>query len=197
MLAPPGDLLRAGLGIKLNQIKRATRSWLRDRSDQATGTVASYAIAAGLFAAAGIFLIAACMVGMAALFRWVEIQYGLFWAFGAVGALLLVIGAICAGLAVRRLNRPSREFPSLTSRLRVAIRAHPINLTPAEAAREAAASVLAATSAPIAGADRLRAPAGPHRRQNNVGLQAGIALAAVLLGLAAARRRQTMRRTAV
>ena len=60
MLAPSGDLLRAGLGLKINQIKRATRSYLRDRTDQATGTVASYAIAAGMFAAAGIFLIAAC-----------------------------------------------------------------------------------------------------------------------------------------
>jgi hypothetical protein len=69
MLAPSSDLLRAGLGLKLSQIKLATRSYLRDRTGQATGTVASYAIAAGLFAAAGIFLIAACLVGMTALFR--------------------------------------------------------------------------------------------------------------------------------
>jgi len=60
MLAPSSDLLRAGIGLKLSQIKLATRSYLRDRTNQATGTVASYAIAAGLFAAAGIFLIAAC-----------------------------------------------------------------------------------------------------------------------------------------
>ena len=90
-------LLRAGMGLKLNQIKLATRSYLRDRTDQATDTVDSYAIAAGLFAAAGIFLIAACLVGTVALFRWIEINYGRFWAFGAVGALLLVIAAICAG----------------------------------------------------------------------------------------------------
>ena len=59
MLGPSSGLLRAGIGLKLNQIKRATRSYLRDRTNQATGTVTSYAIAAGLFAAAGIFLIAA------------------------------------------------------------------------------------------------------------------------------------------
>ena len=58
-------------------------------------------IAAGLFAAAGIFLIAACLVGIMALFRWIEINYGLFPAFGAVGALLLVIAAICAGTGRR------------------------------------------------------------------------------------------------
>ena len=79
------DLRRAALELKLNQVKRATRSYLRDRTGQATGTLAGYAIAAGLYAASGIFLIAASLVGAAALFRWIEINYGMFWAFGAVG----------------------------------------------------------------------------------------------------------------
>jgi hypothetical protein len=191
MLAPPGDLLRAGLGLKLNQIKRATRSYLRDRTNQATGSVTSYAIAAGLFAAAGIFLIAACLVGITALFRWIEINYGLFHAFGAIGALLLLIAAICAGLAVSRLHRPPPHFPSLTSRLRVAIWANPVKLSPAETAQDVAASVLAATPNPVVG--RKRAPAGPRRGQNNFELKVGLALTAVLLGLALSRRRATHR----
>ncbi len=97
MLAPSSELLRAGVGLKLNQMKRAARSYLRDRTNQAAGTVTSYAVAAGLFTAAGIFAIAACLVGMDALFRWVEIHYGLFWAFGTVGGLLMLIAGICAG----------------------------------------------------------------------------------------------------
>ena len=96
---PSSGLLRAGIGLKLNQIKLATRSYLRDRTSQATGAVTSYAIAAGLFAAAGIFLIAALLVGAAALFRWVEINYGQFWAFGTVGGLLALVAAVCAGSA--------------------------------------------------------------------------------------------------
>ena len=40
MLAPTSDLLRAGIGLKLGQIKLATRSYLRDRTNQATGTMA-------------------------------------------------------------------------------------------------------------------------------------------------------------
>jgi Putative Actinobacterial Holin-X, holin superfamily III len=195
MLAPSGNLLRAGLGLKLNQIKRATRSYLRDRSHQATSSVTSYAVAAGLFAAAGIFVIAACLVGMSALFRWIEINYGLFHAFGVVGALLLVIAGVLAGLAVNKLKRPAPHFPSLTSRLRVAIRANPINLSPAEAAQDVAASVLAATSAPAAAARR-RSPAGARRGQNKFPFQAGVALAAVLLGIALSRRRQAMRHAA-
>jgi hypothetical protein len=122
MLAPSSDLLRTGIGLKLNQIKLATRSYLRDRTNQASGTITSYAVAAGLLGAAGVFLIAACLVGATALFRWIEIHYGQFWAFGAIGALLLAIAAICAGLAAAKLKQPSPHFPSFTSRLRVAIR---------------------------------------------------------------------------
>ncbi|SIO62010.1 Putative Holin-X, holin superfamily III [Bradyrhizobium erythrophlei] len=191
MLAPSSDLLRAGVGLKLNQIKRATRSYLRDRTSQATGTVTSYASAAGLFAAAGIFLIAACLVGATALFRWIEIHYGQFQAFGAVGALLVVIAAICAGLAAAKLRRPAPHFPSLTSRLRVAIKTNPIKPDQAEAVRDTAASILMAPSAPVTQAHRKR------RQGLDRNMQVGLALTATLLGWAAARRRRQARRTAI
>ncbi|MEH2566965.1 phage holin family protein [Bradyrhizobium sp. AZCC 2289] len=191
MLAPSSDLLHAGVGLKLNQIKRATRSYLRDRTRQATGTVTSYATAAGLFAAAGIFLIAACLVGATALFRWIEIHYGQFQAFGAIGALLVVIAAICAGLAAAKLRQPAPHFPSLTSRLRVAISANPIKPDQAEAVRDTAASILMAPSAPVTRAHRKR------RQGLDRNMQVGLVLTATLLGWAAARRRRQARRTAI
>jgi hypothetical protein len=190
MLAPSSDLLRAGIGLKLSQIKLATRSYLRDRTNQATGTVASYAIAAGLFAAAGIFLIAACFVGTMALYRWVAINYGQFWAFGAIGALLLAIAAICAAVAATKLKQPSPHFPSLTSRLRVAIKANPLQPDQLEAARDTAASVLLASSGPPAGSNRGRRRRTGH---NNRNMQAGVILMATLLGWAAMRRRTNAR----
>ncbi|UPK03001.1 phage holin family protein [Bradyrhizobium sp. 170] len=183
MLAPSSDLLRAGIGLKLNQIKLATRSYLRDRTNQASGTITSYAVAAGLFVVAGIFLIAACLVGATALFRWIEIHYGQFWAFGAIGALLLAIAAICAGLAAAKLRKPSPHFPSLTSRLRVAIKANPLQPDQIEAARDTAASVLLA---PSAGARRRRRS---RTRRDNRNMKAGLILMATLLGWAATRRR--------
>ena len=192
MLAPSSDLLRAGIGLKLNQIKLATRSYLRDRTNQASGTITSYAVAAGLLAVAGIFLIAACLVGATALFRWIEIHYGQFWAFGAIGALLLAIAAICAGLATAKLRQPSPHFPSLTSRLRVAIKANPLQPDQIEAARDTAASVLLAPSAPPAGARRRRRS---RTGRNNRQMQAGLILMATLLGWAATRRRWQARRT--
>jgi hypothetical protein len=197
MLAPSSSLLRTGLALKLSQIKLATRSYLRDRTNQATGTVASYAVAAGLFAAGGIFLIAACLVGISALFRWIEINYGPFWAFGAVAALLLVIAAICAAVAASRLKRPPPHFPSLTSRLRVAIKGGPLKSGQIEPLRDAAAANLTSPSAAAARANRRRRKTsyGPGRNNRNIG--AGLILTATLLGWAATRRRQLARRADV
>lgn len=191
MPALPIGLLRAGIALKLDQIKRATRSYLRDRTNQASGAAAAYAVAAGLFAAAGAFLVAACFVGAMALFRWVEIHHGPFWAFGAVGALLTAMAAICVGIAAAKLRKPSPDFPSLTSRLRVAIKANPLQPSQIDTARETAASVLDAPAAPPR-VGRRQIPAGTNR-----GMQAGLIVAATLLGWAATRRRQQARRAEI
>jgi hypothetical protein len=179
-------LLRTGLALKLSQIKLATRSYLRDRTNQATSTVTAYAIAAGLFAAASVFLIAAFLVSAAALFRWIEVKYGLFQAFGAIGALLLVAAAICAALAVSSVKRAPPQFPSLTSRLRVAIAANPLH-SDQNPAQDTASAVLFASSNPI---KRIRN--GPER--DGLPISAGLILAATLLAWAVARRRQQARR---
>jgi|GEM_PF-643324 len=212
MLAPSSGLLRAGLELKVNQVKRATRSYLRDRTDQATGTLAGYAMAAGLFAASGVFLIAASFVGAAALFRWIEIKYGLFWAFGAVGLLLLVIAGLCAGLAASRLRRRSPHFPSLTSRLRVAIKASPFKASPfntsaikaspvkpdrIEAASDTASAILRAPASPLPHAALHRRARRDRPIANNREVQAGLILAATLLGWAVARRRRQAQRSPV
>ena len=189
MLAP-SSLLRTGLALKLSQIKLATRSYLRDRTNQATGTVASYATAAGLFAAAGIFLIAACLVGITALFRWIEINYGLFWAFGVVSALLLLIAAICAAVASSQLKRRPAHFPSLTSRLRVALKASPLKSGQIEAVRDTAAGISMTRSAAATRANRRRTKTERRPARNNREIGAGLILVATLLGWAATRRRQ-------
>ncbi len=194
MLAPSSGLLRAGLALKLNQIKLATRSYLRDRTNQATATVSSYAIAAGLFVVAGIFVIAACFVGITALFRWIEIHYGLFQAFGVVGALLLVIAAICAGVAASKLKRRPPQFPSLTSRLRVAVKASPVEPDQIDAARDTAAAILSAPSSPATRASSRRLNGKQGLMRDNKAVPAGLILIGTLLGWAAVRRRHQARR---
>ncbi|MGA7806740.1 phage holin family protein [Bradyrhizobium sp.] len=195
MLAPSGNLLRAGLALKANHVKLATRSYLRDRTRQATDSVTSYAVAAGLFAAAGIFLIAACLVGIAALFRWIELNYGLFQAFGATGALLVVLAAILAGIASARLKRRPRQFPSLASRLRVAIKAPP-RLTATDSAKDAGAAVLMDSPTPPgrpAARPQFAASGKTNGKTNGRTAQIGLIVMAALLGVAAARRRRLSR----
>ncbi len=194
MLAPSSGLLRAGLALKLNQIKLAARSYLRDRTNRATATVSSYAIAAGLFVVAGIFLIAACLVGISALFRWIEINYGLFQGFGVVGALLLAIAAICAAVAASRLKRPPPQFPSLTSRLRVAVKASPVEPDQIDAVRDTAAAILTAPSSPATRASRKRLNGKQGLMRDTKAVPAGLILIGALLGWAALRRRHQTRR---
>jgi hypothetical protein len=193
-----GSLLQAGLALKINQVKRAASSYAHDRAAQGQGIVASYAVAAGLYAAAGIFMIAAVLVGITALFRWIEINYGLFWAFGAVGGTLLLIALICAGVAGSRLKRPAKQFPSLTSRLRVAIKANPIAATPAKpdrvaSARDTAAAILSAPAEPLAANSyhprytRRRTRGAPNGR-------AALIVVATLMGWAMARRHNNARK---
>jgi MFS family permease len=183
MLAPSSELLRAGLGLKLNQLKRATQSYLRDRSSQATSRLASYAGAAGLFAVACIFAIAAVFVALIALYRWVGIKYGMFWGLGAVGSLLLLMAVFCAAVAARRLKRKPPHFPTLTSRLRVAVTASPLQVSPTDALKERTAAALKTAG------KSFKAPMGKNRP-----IHAGLVLAASLLGWAAVRRTRMKRR---
>ena len=188
MLAPSGELLRAGMALKLNHLRRATRSYLRDRTSQATGKATSYAVASGLFAVAGLFVVAALFVGLMALFRWIELTYGMFWAFGAVGAVLLVLAAICAGIAMAQMKRRPKTVVPLASRLRVAIATPRIPRgTVKEAVKEVATAI---PLVPLAPGEKGHHNGGSPARGNR-SVQLGLMLAAVgLLGLTAARRRR-------
>jgi hypothetical protein len=192
-------LLQAGLALKINQVKRAANSYAHDRMAQGQGIVASYAVAAGLYAAAAIFLIAAALVGVAALFRWIEINYGPFWAFGAVGGLLLLIAIVCAGLAASKLKRPTKPFPSLSSRLRVAINANPITaVNPVksdrvEAVRDTAAAILSSPAEPAA-ANSYNSRNTRRASRGSPNGRTALIVVATLMGWAMARRHSNARK---
>jgi len=196
MLAPSGELLRAGVALKLNHLKRAAQSYARDRSNQATGRMTSYATAAGLLAVAGLFVVAAFFVGLIALYRWVAIHYGQFWGFGAAGGVLLVLAAACAGVAMAQMKRKTKPIVPLASRLRVAIATPRIPRgTVKQAVKEVATTIPLAPLAPgERGHDRGHEPGhggSTWPARSNRPVQLGLMLAAVgLVGLTAARRRR-------
>jgi hypothetical protein len=91
------------------------------------------------------------------------------------------------------LRQPSPQFPALTSRLRVAIKANPLERQQIDAARDAAASILLAPSAPPSQARALRS----RPARNNRNIQASLIVMATLLGWAATRRRANTRQMGV
>ncbi|MCS3728634.1 phage holin family protein [Bradyrhizobium betae] len=188
MLAPSGELLRAGMALKLNHLKRAAQSYLRDRTNQATGHATSYAVAAALYAAAGLFLIATSFVGLIAMYRWVAITYGQFWGFGAVAAVLLVLAATCAGAAMAQMKRKTRPIVPLASRMRVAIATPRI---PRGTVQQAVKEVATAIPLVPLGPDERRHGGSTSPTRTNRPVQLGLMLAAVgLIGFTAARRRR-------
>ena len=192
MLAPSGEMLRAGMALKLNHLKRAMQSYVRDRTSQATGRVTSYAVAAGLFAVAGLFVVATFFVGLIALYRWIAITYGQFWGFGAVGAVLLVLAAICAGVAMAMMKRPTKAIVPLASRMRVAMATPRIPRgTVKQAVKEVATTI---PLVPLAPGERGHGSMARAVRTNRP-VQLGLMLAAIgLAGFTAARRRRHGRR---
>ncbi|MFK4661777.1 hypothetical protein ABIF76_002631 [Bradyrhizobium ottawaense] len=142
----------------------------------------------GLFAVAGLFVIATFFVGLIALYRWVAITYGQFWGFGAVAAVLLVLAAVCAGVAMAMMKRPTKQIVPLASRMRVAIASPRIPRgTVKQAVKEVATTI---PLVPLAPGER-----GHGRRaspvRTNRPVQLGLMLAAIgLAGFTAARRRR-------
>ena len=192
MLAPSGELLRAGVALKLNHLKRAAQSYARDRSNQATGRMTSYAAAAGLLAVAGLFVVAAFFVGLIALYRWIAIHYGQFWGFGAVCGVLLVLAAVCAGVAMAQMKRKTKRIVPLASRLRVAIATPRIPRgTVKEAVKEVATTIPLAPLAPGERGHESGHGGSTWPARSNRPVQLGLMLAAVgLVGITAARRRR-------
>ena len=210
-----GTVLRAGLGLKLAQIKRAMQSYVDDRTDRGKSVLAGYAVGAGLYAAAGVFMIAACLVGITALFRWTELAYGQFTAFGISVGILIVLTALCALIAASNMHAPKPNYPSLGTRLGAALKGNPLKSDAANLkaiasgipARQTAHTPPVRRSAAIETAhstasDVLRAPASPTARRRypaGQGAQAGSAaliLTATLLGWAVVRRHANARNRA-
>jgi len=108
MPAPSGELLRAGLGLKLNQVKTATRSYLRDRAQQASPPKLDQPDAAK--AAATVKAAAAVLMASPTPPRRPSIRpHGRNGRNMQIG---LVVMAALVGLAATRRRRPSPESRS-------------------------------------------------------------------------------------
>jgi hypothetical protein len=103
-----------------------------------------------------------------------------------VGGLLLLSAAVCAGVAVIKLKRPAPEFPSLGSRLRVALIGSSVGR------QMEGLDDLPPSERPAAAAYARDEPHNAAERRGGIdrNVQAGLVAAGLLLGWVALRRRE-------
>jgi hypothetical protein len=100
--------------------------WIMGKSygQQLRGWTASialrYILAAIFLLAAGASLAAASGVGLAALFRWIEVNYGATLAYAGVAGLLVVLGLIGALTGIVFLKQPLPPIPSARKQVKTA-----------------------------------------------------------------------------
>jgi hypothetical protein len=87
------------------------QSYAADLSGWATGLGSRYAIAVVLMIVGAILVFAAAAVGIAALFHFLEVHYGLDTAYEAIGGGLAVLGAILILAGVIALKRKMPPLP--------------------------------------------------------------------------------------
>jgi hypothetical protein len=86
-----------------------------------TGSIAlQYILAAIFLLAAGASVVAASGVGLAALFRWIEISYGASLAYAGVAGLLVVLGLLSALTGIIFLKQPLPPIPSPRKQVKAA-----------------------------------------------------------------------------
>ena len=92
----------AGLDVnaKIAELKAELAFKAEQASEHVTHKARALAMVAGLFWCAGIMALLALIVGLAALYKWGEIHYGLFTGFSLVAGLLVALTAILVLVAV-------------------------------------------------------------------------------------------------
>ena len=102
----------AGLDVnaKIAELKAELAFKAEQASENVTHKARALAMVAGLFWCAGIMALLALIVGLAALYKWGEIHYGLFTGFSLVAGLLVALTAILVRVAVS-IARQSATAP--------------------------------------------------------------------------------------
>jgi hypothetical protein len=103
-------------GLDLNAKIAELKAELAFKAEQASEHVAhkarALAVVAGLLWCAGIMALLALIVGLAALYKWVEIHYGVFTGFSLVAAVLIALTGILV-FAATSIARQSAATPPL------------------------------------------------------------------------------------
>ena len=103
----------AGIDInaKIAELKADLEFKAQQVSEHASFKARNLALIAGLFLCASIFVLFALIVGLVALYHWAELRYGPYTGLGLVAGTLLILAALCVGVALSYTNSRPDELP--------------------------------------------------------------------------------------
>jgi hypothetical protein len=103
----------AGIDVnaKIAELKADLEFKAQQVSEHASFKARNLALIAGLFLCASIFLLLALIVGLVALYHWAELHYGPNTGLGLVAGTLLILAALCVGVALSYTNSRPDELP--------------------------------------------------------------------------------------
>jgi hypothetical protein len=102
----------AGIDVnaKIAELKADLEFKAQQVSEHASFKARNLALIAGLFLCASILVLFALIVGLVALFHWAELRYGPYTGLGLVAGTLLILAALCVGVALSHTNSRPDEL---------------------------------------------------------------------------------------
>jgi hypothetical protein len=104
-------LVGIDVNAKIAELKADLEFKAQQVSEHASFKARHLALVAGLFLCASIFVLFALIVGLIALYHWAELRYGPYTGLGLVAGTLLILGALCVGVALSYTNSRPDELP--------------------------------------------------------------------------------------
>ena len=101
----------AGIDIsaKIAELKADLEFKAQRISERASLKARNLAMVAGLLLGASIFVLLALVVVLVALFHWAELRYGPYTGLALVASVLLMLAALCVGIALSSMHSSSGE----------------------------------------------------------------------------------------
>jgi hypothetical protein len=87
-------------------------SYVAELKRWAAGIATGYALAMAMLVAGAFSIAVALGIGVAALFHWLEVHYGPYVAYGALGGLFFLAGIASLLIGLRWLRRPLSPVPT-------------------------------------------------------------------------------------
>jgi hypothetical protein len=90
--------------------------YVTDLNRWARRIITGYALTAAILVMGGCSILVALGVGAAALFHWLEVNYGPYVAYGGLGGFFLLLGIVCIIVGLQLLKRSIPPVPALAAR---------------------------------------------------------------------------------